>query len=233
MKSIPVFLSLLILTALPLAVGIQEAAPAEATGQSVMERTGDVGPGMDMMSAQAGMCGPGCSCKKDGMACKKEGMGMMGMRGGMDMMTRPAMNKLCRTPEFFLMHKDDLGLSPYQVEATYKLYISLKKEMLTKGAAVMVLELELGEIVTKADFKLSDAEDKLKEIEKARTDLRMAVLKASSDARDVLGPEQLEKLKELNISLLVPGGRCAAPPAGAMKDMKEMMKEKMRQKMTQ
>jgi hypothetical protein len=238
-KFIPVLLSLLILLAFSIPVKAQEAAPEMETGQAQMGQMGDmdedappVASMTSMPNAPGRSCGPGCSCDKCKMAMMSKG-GMMGMHGDIDMMTRPGMNMSCRTPEFYFRHKDELGISPYQADALGKLYFSLKKDMITKGAVVKVLELDLSEIVTKPDFKLSDAQDKLKDIEKARTELRSAVLKASSDARDLLGPEQLEKLKELNMSLMMGGPGMPMPMAMPDGAMKEKMMEKMRQKMTE
>lgn len=237
-RIIPVFLSLLILLAFSMPVKAQEAPPDMGTGQAQMgqaDQTDDVDEDVPTMAttpnAPGHTCGPGCSCDKCKMAMSKGGM--MGMHGDIEMMTRPGMNMSCRTPEFYLRHKDDLGISPYQADALGKLYFSLKKDMITKGAAVKVLELDLSEIVIRPDFKLSDAQDKLKDIEKARTELRSAVLKSSAAARDLLGPEQLEKLKELNLSMMMGGPGRPMPmgmPDGAMK---EKMMEKMRQKMTE
>jgi len=261
-KSVPVLLTLFLLAAFSMPAKAQDPSQGPGPDQARMMQMGDMDEGGEAMDqededAPSPMCGPGCSCDKcmkakKGMACgdsekcrmAKKGMpcgdvdkcrmaggnsGMMGMHGDIDMMTRPGMNKSCRTPEFYLRHNEELGLSPYQLEALNKLSASLRKDMITKGAAVKVLELDLGEIVTTPDFKLADAQEKLKEVEKARTDLRMTVLKASADARDTLSPEQLEKLKEINLSLIT-GGKMPGGPRG---EMKEMMMEKMRQKMTQ
>ncbi len=183
--------------------------------------------GMPGMGGMSGMSGMG-----NMMAMKARMGGMAGMRGDIDMMTWPPMNKSCRTPEFYLHRSEGLGLSDEQVTALRKLQAALRKEQILKGAAVKALELDLSEIVTNTDFKLADALAKLKEIENARTELRSAVLKYSSDARDVLSAEQLEKVKELgtkrcyNCGRAMPGMEKTAPG-----EMKQQMMEKMRKEM--
>ena len=151
-----------------------------------------------MGGMMGGMCGnmKGMPAMGGMMSMRGKMGGMAGMRGGIDMMTWPPMHKSCRTPEFYLHRSEGLGLSDEQVAALRKLQAALRKEQILKGAAVKALELDLSEIVTMTDFKLPDAVAKLKEIEKARLELRSTVLKYSSDARDQLSPEQLEKVKE-------------------------------------
>jgi len=172
--------------------------------------------------------------------------GMMDKHGDIDMMTRPRMQKSCRTPDFYIMRADELGLSDNQLDALGKLDSALKKDMTLKGAAVKVLEMDLSDIVVRPDFKMSDAQSKLKDIEKARTELRTAVIKASSDARDLLAPEQLEKLKEMGIRGAGSGAGCdmtgcdkkGCETKGCMKHgqpgmegKKQMMMDKMQQEM--
>ena len=190
--------------------------------------------GGKMGGMMGGMCGnmKGMPAMGGMMSMRGKMGGMAGMRGGIDMMTWPPMHKSCRTPEFYLHRSEGLGLSDEQVAALRKLQAALRKEQILKGAAVKALELDLSEIVTMTDFKLPDAVAKLKEIEKARLELRSTVLKYSSDARDQLSPEQLEKVKELgtrrcyNCGMAMPGMGEKNPEG-----MKRQMMEKMRNQM--
>jgi Spy/CpxP family protein refolding chaperone len=279
-KLLTAVLSLSLVFALALPVMAQEESD-QAPGMPGMDgmQSQDDDPGMDMgrdsgmgmmmpgMEDTRGMtCSPGCRCemcmKKRmgvmGMGGMRDGMGMgmgmrdgMGMHGDIDMMTWPKMNKSCRTPDFYIRHKDELGLSDEQVESLRKALVSAKKEAILKGAQVKALELELGEIVTRPDFKLADALAKLKEVEAARFELRSAMLKAASGARDILNPEQLKKLGELNMSRFggwcdktgswcgKAGGYCCKPMVKPMDkgdvpdDMKQKMMEKMQKQMMQ
>lgn len=199
---------------------------------------------MDSMRCQDGkgggkMCGPGSGCEMCMKAGLHKGMdeGIMGPRGDVDGMTWPRMNKSCRTPDFYLDNAGALGVSDVQAESLEKLDEALKRDMIIKGAQVKALELDLSGIVTKTDFKYEDAVAKLKEIEKARTELRMTVIKASSDARDVLGVEQLGRIKDIDMPgrgcRTTPDGKPGMPGMGGMPEdtMKEKMMENMRERM--
>ncbi|MBI5190738.1 MAG: hypothetical protein HZA22_08690 [Nitrospirae bacterium] len=181
------------------------------------------------------MGGPGCGCEMCMKAGRLKGMdgGMMGPRGDVDDMTWPRMNRSCRTPDFYLDNAGALGVSDVQADSLEKLDESLKRDMIIKGAQVKALELGLSGIVTKTDFKYEDAVAKLKEIEKARTELRITVIKASSDARDVLGVEQLDRIKDMDMPgracRTMPDGKPRMPGMGGMPE--EMMKEKMMENM--
>ena len=192
------------------------------------------GKGCSKMAGKPGgcMCGPDCRCancmmKKGGMGM---GMGMGGMRGGMDMMMAgPGMVRSCRMPDYYLMRSDYLDLSQEQVDNLRKLDMTMRKEAILKGAQVKALELDLSGIVTATDFKVDDAVAKLKDVEAARLDLRTAMIKIAGEARDLLSPEQLDKLK----SAPETGGMCGnmRRTRGGMKDgMKKKMMEKMMQK---
>jgi len=255
MRKTAVFMiSLFFVLSFPLLASAQEnskqAAPDDQT--AVEQPSPDMGGMMDDMDMPAmgqpmakgacckagecmkhggAMCGPGCGCescmmKKGGMYMMP-GTGKMGMRGDIDAMTWPPMQKSCKTPDFYLAHSEDLELSEEQEASLEKLHSTLKREMILKGAEVRVRELELSDIVTKPDFKLEDALAKLKEVEEARLALRSSVLKYSAQARDVLNPDQLKDLKALRRS-----GSCMSD-GGMKNNMKRMMMEKMQKERMQ
>ncbi len=255
-KTTALVISLVFALYFPVLSAAQEVGPQAATdepaaaGQPMadMMDDGDMPPmGHDMAKGACGkpgscmkhdgeMCGPDCMCKDCMM--KKGGMGMMhgagkmGMHGDIDTMTWPPMQKSCKTPDYYLAHGGELGLSESQEAALERLESALKKEMVLKGAAVKAAEIDLSDIVTKPDFKLDDALAMLKQVEDARLALRSSVLRYSAQARDVLSPEQLKNLKGLRRP-----GRCMTD--GGMNpavkdDMKRMMMEKMqRERMSQ
>jgi len=163
---------------------------------------------MDAPAAMASMhdmqCAPGRHCDGPGA-------------------TYPRMRRSCRTPDFYLRMSDELGLSDSQVEALDGLDAGLRKEVFLKGASVKVMEMDLSDMVGRVDFRLDDALARLKDIEKARTELRTAVLTASSKARDVLTPEQKAQLKAVVIRQPADGDKRTM-----MKQMRhEMMRENM------
>lgn len=221
---------------------VQSTEPADE-GQAADDADDDDSPmchmsgkGCSRMSGMPGgcMCGPDCKCnncmmKKGGMGMGM-GAGMGGMRGGMDMMMAgPGMVRSCRMPDYYLMRRDYLNLSQEQVDNLRKLDMTMRKEAILKGAQVKALELDLSGIVTATDFKVDDAIAKLKEVEAARLDLRTAMIKIAGEARDLLSPEQLDKLKSAGPETGMCGNMCGTK--GGMKDnMKQKMMEKMMQK---
>lgn len=211
--------------------GMMDDEDMPAMGQPMGK--GACGKSGECMKHGGAMCGPGCGCescmmKKGGMDVM-HGAGKMGMHGDIDAMTWPPMQKSCKTPDFYLAHSGDLSLSEDQVDSIERIHSALKKEMILKGADVKVRELELSDIVSRADFKLGDAVAKLKEVEDARVTLRSSVLKYSAQARDILTPEQMKGLKAL----------CRTERSGGMRDgrmennMKRMMMEKMQKERMQ
>jgi Spy/CpxP family protein refolding chaperone len=148
--------------------------------------------------------------------------------GDIDMMTLPRMQRAANLPGDYLDAEDDLELTPQQVDSFKTLESTLKKETITKGAAVKVKEIELSDIVREPDFDLSAAVAKLKEVEAARTELRASVLKIAAQARDLLTKEQLKDFKDSEHSdnkAMVPGG--IGQPS---EEMRQMMMEKMMKK---
>ena len=210
---------------------VQPAEPEDGSQAAAMaaDDADDDDSPMCNMSGKGCKCGPGCRCadckmKKGGMMMDM-GMGMGGMHGGMDMMMAgPGMVRSCRMPDYYLMRSDYLNLSQEQVDNLRKLDMTMRKEAILKGAQVKALELDLSGIVTATDFKVDDAIAKLKEVEAARLDLRTAMIKIAGEARDLLSPEQLDKLKAAGPE----SGMC-----GNMRGTKGGMKQRMMEKMMQ
>ncbi len=152
----------------------------------------------------------------------------------MPMRTPPPMDRSCPTPEYYIEHRDDIGLSEAQLMDLRKLGFELRRKKLLKGAAVKALELELTEIVTDPNFSVNDALSKLSDIEKARTELRMEVIKTAARARDFLDAGQKDALKRLLMELPPPGPDNAEPGEGPVMEMdKEEMKQRIMREMMQ
>jgi len=213
--------------------GMMDDEDMPAMGQPMA--MGSCGKAGSCMKHDGAMCGPDCRCKncmmKMGGMGMMHGAGKMGMRGDIDAMTWPPMQKSCKTPDFYLAHSDELDLNESQEDTLEKLQSELKKQMILKGADVKAAELDLSDIVTKPDFKLDDALAMLKHVEDARLALRSTVIKYSAQARDVLSPEQLKDLKGLRRpgSCMTDGGM----KTGVKDDMKRMMMEKMQRERMQ
>lgn len=160
---------------------------------------------------------------------------------GMGISGRSNSGKSCITPDYLLANRDEIGLTGGQVDSLKAQDLALSKNRITKGAAVKSLELELTAIVSDPDFSEQAALAKLAEIEKARTELRTAVIKSSAASLALLDGVQKDALKGL-IDRNPPGrrpgraGRTAVMPdmepgPADEDDMQQMMKQRMMREM--
>jgi Spy/CpxP family protein refolding chaperone len=90
-----------------------------------------------------------------------------------------------------------LNLSEEQEASLKKISSDMRKGLITRGADLRVLRLELSDILARPDYKLEDATAKLKQIEDARLALATGALQYSAQARDILTKDQLSKLKDI------------------------------------
>jgi len=145
------------------------------------------GGGMGMMGQ---MC-PHCPQRMGG------GMGMMGgsmhgemhemMMGGMGMMRGAG-------PSFYLNMKDELGLSPQQVQQLRTIRRDFKKDAVRRSADLKIAMIDLG-TAFEGDWTVEGAEKQLRQIQAARTDLMVQYLNARKQAEQVLTAEQLQKIR--------------------------------------
>ena len=145
------------------------------------------------MAAIDGGGGKG-ACSSSGMKHMGRGGGMEGRHGGFGRMGH---ERIFRLPWFYLSHAKDLKLSDEQKASLKQISFELKKDMITKGADVKVKRLELEEMLARPDYKLEDANAKLKELADTRLALASTLLQYSVKSRDVLTPGQLKGVKVL------------------------------------
>ena len=96
-----------------------------------------------------------------------------------------------------LGHRAELGLSPQQVEALERLRADFSREAVKRDADLRVAEMDL-ETLRRADpVDLARVEAKVREIERARADLRVARIRTIEQGKAQLTAEQREKLRML------------------------------------
>jgi Spy/CpxP family protein refolding chaperone len=128
-----------------------------------------------------------------------------------------------------LRHQKDLALSPAQVESLRKLGTDARRDAIKRQADRRLAELDLRTMMAPdpADPNrprdLARIEGKVREIEKLRADGRVARIRGLEQSRQVLTPEQREKLRALMSQRMQhrgphgPGKRGMAPEDGAQK----------------
>jgi hypothetical protein len=97
-------------------------------------------------------------------------------------------------------HRVALGLSAAQVETLERLSLGLVREAIRRQADLMITQVDLDVLLDPDPDKTVDvaaAEAKLREIERARTDLQLALVRAVESARATLTPEQRAMLAPL------------------------------------
>jgi Spy/CpxP family protein refolding chaperone len=102
-----------------------------------------------------------------------------------------------------LRHQKELALTPVQVDTLRKLGIDSQRDAIKRQAEHRLAELDLRTLMMPdpADPNkprdLAKIEAKVREIEKLRADGRVARIRAMEQSRQVLTPEQREKLRAL------------------------------------
>jgi Spy/CpxP family protein refolding chaperone len=128
-----------------------------------------------------------------------------------------------------LRHQKDLALTPVQVGNLRKLGTDARRDAIKRQADRRLAELDLRTMMAPdpADpdkpRDLTRIETKVREIEKLRADGRVAQIRSLEQSRQVLTPEQREKLRTLLSQRMQhhgphgPGMRGTAPEDGARK----------------
>jgi Spy/CpxP family protein refolding chaperone len=98
---------------------------------------------------------------------------------------------------FMLRHQADLGLSPEQVERLQQLRLDFRREAIRQVAELRTAELELGELRRADQADLAVVEAKLRDIERRRTELRLAAIRTIQEGKAQLTADQRAKLREL------------------------------------
>ena len=98
---------------------------------------------------------------------------------------------------FILRNREKLGLSPAQVKTLEQLRNDFQKESIRKDADLRVAEMDLNGLLGAEKIDMPKVEAKVREIERLRTDLRLARIRTIQKGKEVLTADQRKKLHEL------------------------------------
>ena len=96
-----------------------------------------------------------------------------------------------------LSRRDELGLSPQQVEAFERLRSDFQREAIRRDADLQVAEMDLQALRRQEPVDLGQVEAKIREIERLRADFRVAQVRVIEQARAQLTIEQRERLRAM------------------------------------
>jgi hypothetical protein len=99
-----------------------------------------------------------------------------------------------------LDHRRDLGLSRAQVESLERLGLDVTREAIRRRAELRIAELDLAVLLDRGPDEPVDmkaAEAKTHDVERLRTEIRVAVFRAVEAAKDQLTPDQRARLGAL------------------------------------
>ena len=174
-----------------LALVLGTALPAAAQAPDAASQ----GPGgMQLAQAQAPNPGPGMGQHRPG--------GMHG-HGGWRHHKMHRMHHRFSLAGVALRHREALALTPAQVDSLRKLGVDSQRDAIKRQADRRLAEVDLRALMMPdpADANkprdLSKIEAKVREIEKLRADGRVAQIRTMEQSRQVLTPEQREKLRTL------------------------------------
>jgi len=98
---------------------------------------------------------------------------------------------------FALRHRQELSLTPQQIETLKKLGMDSRRAAIRAGADRKVAQLDLMTLRQSDPVDMGKVEAKVREIERLRADSRLAAIRMDEQAKAQLTPEQREKLKGL------------------------------------
>ena len=95
-----------------------------------------------------------------------------------------------------LKYKDYLRLSGEQVKKLEQLRDSFQRQSIRSEAEIRIMELDAAGLQNQPNVDLPKVEQKIREIEKSRADLRIARIRVVEQAKAVLNAEQRKKFYE-------------------------------------
>jgi membrane-associated protease RseP (regulator of RpoE activity) len=98
----------------------------------------------------------------------------------------------------YLSYKNELNLSSDQVTALKKHKREIDKLVVRLDAAIKVAQIEMEELLNENQVDMDKVENKIREIEKNRTERSLKQIRLLTKAKNILTEEQLEKFKRLS-----------------------------------
>ena len=110
-----------------------------------------------------------------------------------------------------LAHREELGLSSAQVQALERLRSEFQREAIKRDADLRVAEMDRATLLQADPVDLGKVDAKVREIERARGDLRLARIRAIEQGKAQLSQDQRVKLAALLADGPTSTGRPAPP----------------------
>jgi len=98
---------------------------------------------------------------------------------------------------FMLRNREKLDLSAAQVKNLEQLRSDFQKESIRKDADLRVAEMDLNGLLVAEKVDMAKVEAKVREIERLRSDLRIARIRTIQKGKEQLTADQRKKLQEL------------------------------------
>ena len=98
---------------------------------------------------------------------------------------------------FILRNREKLDLSAAQVKSLEQLRNDFQKESIRKDADLRVAEMDLNGLLAADKVDMAKVEAKVREVERLRSDLRIARIRTIQKGKEVLTADQRKKLQEL------------------------------------
>ena len=95
-----------------------------------------------------------------------------------------------------LKHREQLRLSPEQVKKLEQLRDQYQRQSIRADADMRILELDIASLLDQTNIDLAKVEQKIRESEKLRADLRIARVRSVEQAKAALSAEQRKRLYE-------------------------------------
>ena len=98
---------------------------------------------------------------------------------------------------FILRNREKLDLSAAQVKSLEQLKNDFQKESIRRDADLRVAEMDLNGLLVADKVDMAKVEAKVREIERLRSDLRIARIRTIQKGKEVLTADQRKRLQEL------------------------------------
>ena len=159
----------------PLIVSLSIPASAESPAQVVPATHEELGRALDDLVGQI-----------QGLGDRWRGQ----FSGGQTPAERPLIS-------IMLSHRQELGLSPAQVQDLERLRTDFQREVIKREADLRVAEMDLAALLRSDPVDVARAEAKVREEERVRADLRIGRIRTIEQGKAKLTPEQRGKLASL------------------------------------
>ncbi len=180
-------------------MGATAISSLAAPGHKAHHPGGESASSQGMMGQQEMAQMPCMAAKTSGTMPQMMGKGMGDMMdAGMPKMMgagKMGMMKQRMAHMFFLDRIDELGLTPEQTNKLKALHSECRRDNIRNSAEAKIARLELTDLLAANDWSLKDVEPRVRKVQKLEGDIQVRHLKALSDARKVLTPEQLKQAR--------------------------------------